>query len=850
MEKYSQLKNLLVSKKKIVKEISFDDIANLPNSAYRYREWWGNDRQHVQALAWLDAGYRVNKVDFSKKKVLFERIKNLPPVLNGEFEYIGFTNGFLYVGNLYRRDCKPFVFLFVEFPSHDNNLQDKNKIIEKIVSISKISNKIDFVIFANYDDNDVLCKKLEGAINDCFKEVHIIKPPSKCKEKSIENVKVGKGWHFNLEEKDGGLVLEYGPNSKSYVWHVINGPGKYGPPHEWKKTIVGEKERFELEEGACEERYIVKICNKGNKKNGEKDFALINYETISEDLEFREKLLDSNNCVYSFVPENVPYKYGIVLKRINDEKDNNALSDVGKGFLTSGYLFLERVEREARKQSSQKLYSFIVDVLERFYVNTFNTALEFWDIAERNEDIEYDNIDKQLGLIWHNIGSAKEIVLLLSSHWLDIEERLCWKDWEKQKHWVDSEKKISEFDGKIKDILKDYSLNDELNFADFSEIINRINELKVMVALVFLKTEIDLIKEKENLKIIYEFLTWKKDEKYWSEESAFSKKLFENISSCFDIDYKKDVISKNSDSKRIYDYYLQFYKNSIDEVEVISSMSDLLKFVREQMPSEGSLFFRGQAAEYDLNASVYRSNDFLRNEKRLIENAFLRLPSEFEKFSYETEKMIHLKHYNIPSRYLDIAFTFAYPLAFAVSIDDYYKNADFEKTVKDGVILVGCVPGGGVSTNANDTVSLLSAIAYSDYGKLENNHGSQRVNNYLVDILNAAKKFSPSFYLVPPSLTELDSSVIFEPQRANERVANQNGSFIIVGLNSLFPWLQQKDVASLFSIEDKRTLLYIPKSCCFKLIGELKSLGVNLLTAYPDMINLKYFLEKDVIGEN
>ena len=27
-------------------------IASLPDSAFLYRQWWGNDRQHVHAVAW------------------------------------------------------------------------------------------------------------------------------------------------------------------------------------------------------------------------------------------------------------------------------------------------------------------------------------------------------------------------------------------------------------------------------------------------------------------------------------------------------------------------------------------------------------------------------------------------------------------------------------------------------------------------------------------------------------------------------------------------------------------------------------------------------------------------------
>jgi Txe/YoeB family toxin of Txe-Axe toxin-antitoxin module len=48
----------------------------LPNSARRHRPWWANDTTgHVQASAWLSAGWRVAKVSFYNKSVTFEEFE-------------------------------------------------------------------------------------------------------------------------------------------------------------------------------------------------------------------------------------------------------------------------------------------------------------------------------------------------------------------------------------------------------------------------------------------------------------------------------------------------------------------------------------------------------------------------------------------------------------------------------------------------------------------------------------------------------------------------------------------------------------------------------------------------------
>ena len=57
-----------VAKDKKTYELSFDEISTimggpLPQSAYDHRAWWANTESHSQALAWISAGWKVDKVD-------------------------------------------------------------------------------------------------------------------------------------------------------------------------------------------------------------------------------------------------------------------------------------------------------------------------------------------------------------------------------------------------------------------------------------------------------------------------------------------------------------------------------------------------------------------------------------------------------------------------------------------------------------------------------------------------------------------------------------------------------------------------------------------------------------------
>ncbi|MBU3174893.1 hypothetical protein KPL47_00765 [Clostridium estertheticum] len=46
----------------------------LPDSAYKYREFWSNTRTHSVAFGWLEAGYKTIAVDFKNQQVTFERV--------------------------------------------------------------------------------------------------------------------------------------------------------------------------------------------------------------------------------------------------------------------------------------------------------------------------------------------------------------------------------------------------------------------------------------------------------------------------------------------------------------------------------------------------------------------------------------------------------------------------------------------------------------------------------------------------------------------------------------------------------------------------------------------------------
>ena len=80
--KYTPLENYLRDLPDSQREVTlnFEQIERilndkLPPSAYGYQAWWENEKEgnHINARAWANAGWKIEKVDLAKKRVSLVR---------------------------------------------------------------------------------------------------------------------------------------------------------------------------------------------------------------------------------------------------------------------------------------------------------------------------------------------------------------------------------------------------------------------------------------------------------------------------------------------------------------------------------------------------------------------------------------------------------------------------------------------------------------------------------------------------------------------------------------------------------------------------------------------------------
>lgn len=81
-DKYLDLKKFLENSGKAIINLSFEEIESiihdsLPPSATKHSEpWWSNNKDHSQAVSWLDAGYETDYVTdtYKEKYIVFVKI--------------------------------------------------------------------------------------------------------------------------------------------------------------------------------------------------------------------------------------------------------------------------------------------------------------------------------------------------------------------------------------------------------------------------------------------------------------------------------------------------------------------------------------------------------------------------------------------------------------------------------------------------------------------------------------------------------------------------------------------------------------------------------------------------------
>lgn len=364
---------------------------------------------------------------------------------------------------------------------------------------------------------------------------------------------------------------------------------------------------------------------------------------------------------------------------------------------------------------------------------------------------------------------------------------------------------------------------------------------------------------------VYSKHTCKPENRVKKEDDDFNF-IKENVLGCWNKDIvvlwagKRLSVKRNAEKKQILFQFL-------DCCEFVSceNVSDFINSVNtwvNQCPNI-KLYYRGQSSLYNWLPSLYRNEAWVDNESRLNDNVINKLVEEFKDCHTTIEKLIKLKHYEQPSRLMDIVGNPLIALYFACASADKNKSDAF-------VTVIYSNPKLEKYSNSSDTVIELSAIANNDRisafdnmrciqtereGKKQECYKQPLKNIYeaclekrgeedpncpvylfLKEQAHQCKRESGiEAYWDDISLEKLDKCVIVHPVLNNIRIIHQQGLFILCGFNSTDKYMPPADYGQFFLYKGKRKIFKIAEENVSNMLEELDRIGINQSQVYFDL---------------
>ncbi len=299
-----------------------------------------------------------------------------------------------------------------------------------------------------------------------------------------------------------------------------------------------------------------------------------------------------------------------------------------------------------------------------------------------------------------------------------------------------------------------------------------------------------------------------------------------------------------------------------------------------KLSQNGKLYYRGQASFHDWIPSLYRKNSWIKNEAVLNAKVVSRHVEDFQDCHTTIERLIKLKHFNQPSRLYDIVANPLMALYFACEsgikeksdgmVALIYSNSNEEKysLLSDTVIELSSLSNvarfdelcnhldktGIVSQRENACITpgfessgrlRCYNCTSEDLRKKNQNHSIQNkiaecrrcgIAIFLSELAHQCKKESGiESYWDDVSLRKIDQCIVVHPELNNARIIQQQGLFILCGLNPQNPYEPPKSLYDFFENNTKRTYLYFSNRSLIKCNEELIRLGINRSQVYFDL---------------
>lgn len=349
---------------------------------------------------------------------------------------------------------------------------------------------------------------------------------------------------------------------------------------------------------------------------------------------------------------------------------------------------------------------------------------------------------------------------------------------------------------------------------------------------------------------------------FYYRNSAMKREIWQENDRNFLNECLKDEIPKNNDEIEFQDnkYTVKINKNkrfiriiNHDTCEFVdcNSVNGFLNKIKElkEKNKNKNIYFRGQASFFSWIPSLYREDEWIKNEFRLNANVISKHVDEFLSCKSTIERLIKLKHFNQPSRLLDIVANPLMALYFAC-------ESSVDNNAYGIVSAVFSDPSDEKYSLYSDTVTLLSNLSKVDFAKYfeidsitgsivkceRNERDLEQIEEAYFNELGHQTRVETGidsyFSNIGNELfSESSKCIVVHPELNNPRIIQQQGMFILCGFDCHgYKTLPEESYNKLFLNSDgKRVYFLFSDKAMKKIKEELDSYGINKSQVYFDL---------------